>query len=244
MPEPPPQAEFTREQFTKLQDRVQELEMRLGALNDKINLENGPQTVAVEAPPAHGKVLPIKKPDQSAKPQTVEPILPSDSVDRFREAKILFDTHRYSDSIVEFSDFAKNQPDHPLTPAAQYYVGMSYFKQKEYKLAEEEFNRGLISYPHSNYTPDTLSALSQVSKFLKKPEKVMYYRQKLLSNFPHSPVARLIQNPAFPETLPIAAPAMAPPAEMKTSEDGKEPSVITKPEVPTVSIPKLEEESP
>ena len=35
------------------------------------------------------------------------------ATDRFREAKILFDSKKYSDAVLEFSDFVKNEPGMP-----------------------------------------------------------------------------------------------------------------------------------
>jgi TolA-binding protein len=264
---PPAQTEteLARQQLSKLQDRVQDLEVRLAALNDKINLENGApnssssststsptskmQTETVEVPPAHGKVIPTKKAIK-AHPEVVGVTKENDSsassteaVDRFREAKILYDTKRYSDSVLEFSEFVKNESDHPLAAAAQYYVGMSYLKQNEYKLAEEELSRGLLSYSHSSYVPDTLLALAKVSEDLKKPTKVTYYREKLLTNFPNSPQAKgLTQSHHVNEETEAPKPpdeVEAPSAKMM--ETAEEPSVVEKPETPKLAVPSLED---
>ena len=210
-----------RENISRLQERVQDLETRLSALNDKINLAQGvtpsasgptnsppvgtvipsvsavpapakrdvkeiPETTVVTAPAAHAHTVPVAKPKAEA-------FVQDETVDRYREAKILFDSKRYSDSVVEFSNFVKNYPDHVLAPAAQYYVGIGYLQQKEYKLAEEELNRELMAYPHSQFTPDTLVALADVSASLNKPTRVLYYKEKLLSVFPHSPQANGIK---------------------------------------------------
>jgi len=239
-PQPLSELEQTRQQVAKLQDRVQDLETRLSALNDKINVENGGNvaetttnkipTVAVEVPSGHGRVIPAKKIASKPRPVTAD-ISDDDSseaVDRFREAKILYDSKRYSDSVLEFAEFVKNESEHPLAPAAQYYVGMSYLKQNEYKLAEEELSRGLLSYAHSNYVPDTLLALSEVSRSLKKPEKVTYYQEKLVASFPNSPQAKKILSK---ESDPV-----------RTMETG-EASVVSKPEVPQVNKPTLKESS-
>jgi TolA-binding protein len=249
---PPSDMEIARGQISKLQDRVQDLEVRLSALNDKINIENGaPNTLAnskiptasVEPPAAHGKVIPKTKPESKTKPATAEIASGEDGtpssevVDRFREAKILYDSKRYSDSVLEFSEFVKNEPDHPLAAGAQYYVGMSYLKQNENKLAEEELSRGLLSYGHSSYVPDTLLALSQVSASLQKTTKVSYYREKLLANFPNSPQAKGL---GMSTAVEMAAPTTPTSRAMESSE---EPTVVSQPEIPTVAAPKFEEGS-
>ena len=237
----------TQEKLTKLQERVQDLETRLSALNDKINLENGSQgtpggtvekklpTETVVVPPTHAKIIPVKTGAKKSKKEMNEGFASNESVDRFREAKILYDSKKYPDAVLEFSAFVKNEPDHALAPAAQYFLGMSYLNQNEYKLAEEEFSRGLLSYSHSSYTPDTLLALAQVSEKLNKQNKVSYYKEKILSNFPNSPQAK---------SLSLNSPKLAP--ETNTTDDkasempSGEASVVEKPLAPMVPAVKPE----
>ncbi len=221
-----------------------DLETRISALNDKINLTQGvPPTPTghtplevVSTPAAHAQVIPQSKAAPKALPKkapvthlatpaTRKTSFASDpAIDRFREAKILFDTRRYSDSIVEFSDFIKNDPDHPLAPSAQFHLAMGYLEQKEYKLAEDEFNRVLLSYPHSSHVPDALLALHRVSEALKKAPRALYFKEKLLSQFPNSPQARAFSAPAAPTS----------PSGFENSE---EPKLIEKPVVPTAPEP-------
>lgn len=233
----PSELEAARQQMAKLQDRISDLETRLGALNDKINLENGGGSTSVAAnanaklptenvdlPAAHGKVIPVKHPSLGkSTPSLAESergegtATSGEAVDRFREAKILYDTKRYSDSVLEFSEFVKNESDHALASAAQYYVGMSYFKQNEFKLAEEELSRGLLAYAHSNYVPDTLLALYEVSGALKKSAKVTYYREKLITHFPNSPQAKKLSSTRVSEAEVTPVPVQ-PKAEEKIAE--------------------------
>ena len=243
----------------KLQEKIQDLEVRLSALNDKINLENGfsssnttapgaPNsemplpTAVVEAPAAHGKVIPkvasVKKAKASDAP--TEAFSHSEAIDRFREAKILFDSKRYSDAVLEFSEFVKNEPEHPLAPAAQYFVGMSYINQKEYKLGEEELSRGLLAYSHSSYIPDTLVGLAEVSELLGKTSKVTYYREKLFSHFPNSPQAKRLngKKPAMAK-----APVQTAPLLMEGEASVVDSHAIEHPVAPTITVPKLEGEN-
>ena len=235
--------EIAREQINKLQEKVQDLETRLGALNDKINLENGMPSAprsslpseVVTAPAAHGAVIPKAKTIEKKAPAVSkiknEAFASNESVDRFREAKILFDSKRYSDAVVEFSEFIKNEPDHALAPAAQYYFGMSYYHQKEYKMAEEELSRVLLSYAHSSYIPDTLASLAQVSDVLKKPNRVLYFKEKLQSQFPNSPQAKSLNLAQKEEAKETVAPK-----QMETLE---EPKLIEGPKTP--ETPNLNE---
>lgn len=198
------------EHFLTMEEKVLELEVRLNALNEKLDLLSAehpePETkveAKVEVKPEAEKKLPEKKVDtppatkNSAIPKPFKPaskfaesFQQDEATDRYREAKILYDTKKYSDSILEFSEFIKDNPRHIFASNAQYFIGMSYLQQKEYTIAEEELNRVLINYPHSNAIPDTLLALVQVSENLKKSSRVTYYREKLTGHFPNSPQAK------------------------------------------------------
>ncbi len=245
-----------RELMSKMQDRIQDLETRLSALNEKINIQNGVQnttneipTQVIQKPVAASKGIPakagvsaaaiaVKKQNSKKLMMSEEPAESSDeAIDRFREAKIMFDSKKYSDAVVEFSEFIKNEPHHALAPAAQYYLGMGYFKQKEFQLAEEELNRGVISYPHSNYIPDYLLALTQVSVALKKTEKANYYQQKLLSSFPNSPQAKSIDSTQSSEEPEVVKPAIDKTVD-KTIENAadKMDKMMEAPSVPTAPM--------
>ncbi|MBS1958627.1 MAG: hypothetical protein JST80_04065 [Bdellovibrionales bacterium] len=235
-----------KEQIQKLREKIVDLETRIDALNEKINIENGAAPGSGSSPVIPGRksdrptaeanesldkelpIVDVKIPAASAKvvPTSKTPVkfAQDENIDRYREAKIMYDSNRYTDSTVEFVSFVKEAPDHALAPAAQYYVGMGYVKQKEYSRAEEELSRGLVSYPHSNYVPDTLLALLDVSVALKKPARVTYYRQKLIGTFPNSPQA--LQ--ASLSTAKLDSKIEAEPREEK--------SPVARPETPTAPV--------
>jgi len=241
-----------QEYILKLEEKVMDLETRLNALNEKFNLINGEQPSSkadaeIEAktdekvqPAAAAKVKMIPKPVKPVS-KFAESFHQDEATDRYREAKILFDTKKFSDSILEFSEFIKDNPRHLFASNAQYFIGMSYFRQKEYKIAEEELSRVLLNYPHSNAIPDTLLALAKLSGILKKPARVAYYSEKLNSHFANSPQSKQLAMENPPETAPVeSAPAeksavneekisvekpVTP--EMNTSDtQGVEPSVV------------------
>lgn len=246
---------IANEHIAKLEDKITELETRLTALNEKINLENGERTFGEKAAIALAKGMPSTKittekvqPSAAAKNAVIpsssksqnkfaESFQQDGSTDRYREAKILYESNRPADAVLEFSDFLKDNPRHALASNAQYYIGMGYLQQKEYKLAEEELSRVLINYPHSNAVPDTLLALAKVSDLLQKPARVAYFKEKLHSHFANSPQAKMVasaSSQAKPaeeksaiETPHHPEPPTAPVPEMnKTDANGVEPSVV------------------
>jgi len=245
-----PELTAANEHIAKLEDKIMDLETRITALNDKINLEDSER--AINAKPEPQTKLPTEKihPAPAAKNAMIprpaksqskfaESFQQDEATDRYREAKILFDTNKPSDAILEFSDFVKDHPRHVLASNAQYFIGMGYLQQKEYQLAEEELSRVLINYPHSNAIPDTLLALVKVSGILKKPARVTYFNEKLTSHFANSPQAKMVSNaavveekPSVEEKTPVEKPhapqpPTAPVPEMdKADTNGVEPSVV------------------
>lgn len=248
------------EHIAKLEDKIIDLETRLTALNDKINLEDAekpanakPEEVkTADAKPAEAKI-PTEKVQPAAaaknvviphstKPQSkfAESFQQDDATDRYREAKILYDSGKFADAILEFSDFVKDNPRHVLASNAQYFIGMGYLQQKEYKIAEEEFSRVLINYPHSNAIPDSLLALIKVSDLLQKPARSTYFKEKLNSHFAHSPQAKAVAStskkteksiePPREEKVPVQKPHAPEPPTAPVPEmehvDGAEPSVV------------------
>lgn len=227
----------TNEHIAKLEDKVVELETRITALNDKINLEDAEkpeQKIPTE------KVQPAAAAKNVAIPRGKSPTKFADSfqqneaVDRYREAKILFDSNRPADAILEFADFVKDHAQHPLASNAQYYVGMAYLQQKEYKLAEEELSRLLINYPHSNAVPDTILALIKVTTALQKPARTSYYKEKLIGHFGNSPQAK-----ALSEKAVKAEKAEKVEKSESSSSESTDVEKPRAPEPPTAPVPEM-----
>jgi TolA-binding protein len=237
-----------KEQITRIEEKIIELETRFGALNEKFNLLNSDRpesakaeskidVVRVQAPAAKNAAIPHPTKEQT---HFADSFHHDEATDRYREAKILFETRKFADAILEFSEFIKNNPRHVLASNAQYQIGICYLQQKEYKIAEEELTRVLIDHPNSNAVPDALAALITVSDALGKSSKTAYYREKLESFFPNSPQAHSVPK-STEASKPVAAeseksdvekpalptPPTAPITEMNSAEtNGEKPSVV------------------
>lgn len=237
-----------KEHIAKLEDKIMEIETRLTALNDKINLEDAekpaiakkdapaqlPTEKVQPAPAAKNAIIP--RPSKALS-KFAETFQQDEATDRFREAKILYDSNKPADAILEFSDFVKDHPRHVLASNAQFFIGMGYLQQKEYKMAEEEFSRLLISYPHSNAVPDALLALVKVSGLLQKPARVSYFKEKLSSHFANSPQAKQVASIVAPAEKNIVKPAEK--IEEKTTPEKAPIETPRSPEPPTAPLPEM-----
>ncbi len=71
------------------------------------------------------------------------------TIQNFRQGKALFDSKRYPEAVLAFSQAIDGSPDHPLAGQIQYYLAESYFRQSDYPVAESEFKKIIQLYPRS-----------------------------------------------------------------------------------------------
>lgn len=144
------------------------------------------------------------------------------AVQKFRESMVLFEAHNFADSALSFSAFVEKYPDHPLAGSAQYFLGESYFRQQQYKLAARELQQVLTSFDHSTHIADTLLDLANSEEKIGNSEDAAQHRQLLTSLFPHSPAgAALLTNPESPpkveaKTAPVPILLEQPSAQLDT----------------------------
>ena len=190
-----PELIATKEQLSKLEEKIIEIETRMGALNEKFNLLHSDRPESAGDPKLETvKVQPVAATKNATIPapavahnKFADSFHQNEATDRYREAKILFETAKYSDAILEFGEFLKNHPRHPLASNAQLHIGLSYLQQKEYKIAEEELTRVLLDHPYSNAIPDTLGSLLKAAEAQGNASRVAYFREKLGNFFANAP---------------------------------------------------------
>ena len=69
----------------------------------------------------------------------------------FEEGKNKYDAEKYTRAIEYFQAIVYNYPGENIVDTAQYYLALSYFGDKEFELAQVEFNRLVVNYPSSVY---------------------------------------------------------------------------------------------
>jgi tol-pal system protein YbgF len=188
-------------QLNRLNSKIETLENRLEALNDKLEVSRTSQAPTAIAPKTPSQsAMPHKTAGDDVKPSTA----PSDpeagfindpAVQSYRNAMIVFEAQKYPDAVLAFSQFLENYPDHPLAGSAQYHVGRCYFNQKEYTLAAREYKRVLTTYDRSPHIADTLSDIAESEDKLAMSEAAAKHRLLLTSLFPNSPAAKNSSKP-------------------------------------------------
>ncbi len=236
--------ETDAQKIERLQSQNQELSKSLSAISSKLELvetklvsmsekiESSTRRMDTMVDNQRAKPGPVKTvPTESAAPlppagddEAESAFTSNEAVRKYRQAMILLQSHNYSDASLGFSAFVDQYPDHALAGSAQYYLGESYFKQKEYKLAARELGRVITTYDRSPHIAETLRDLSISEEKIGQKEEAMRHRQLLTSLFPHSPAAHSSndaeatnEDHAAPQKAPDPAPTPASATEATTA---------------------------
>lgn len=203
--EPEPEKAATRDEsaklLTELNLKIQTLEAKLTSMNDKLDTFRAQSEIKPVSPhPTDTFGAPIQVTPAAKDPENG--FTQDEPVQEFRQALILFEGQKYPESILAFSKFLEKYPDHPFAGSAQFYVGESYMKQKEYQLALQEFQRVLTTYDRCPHISDTLKEMVVAEENLKKTPEAGVHKHLLTSLFPASPAALTlrIESPTSPET--------------------------------------------
>ena len=74
--------------------------------------------------------------------------------EQFAYAKQMFDKKDYYKAKMQFTIIVLNNPGHQIIEKAQYYLAESYYFEKEYLLAVEEYQKLIRSLPQSPFVDD------------------------------------------------------------------------------------------
>jgi tol-pal system protein YbgF len=223
-------AETPTQKMDRIQTQQKEMEALMAQLNAKLEgmesrLDAMSERLAPAPHAAASSGAPRKPPLEAVAPVPANAKLPVSSDDglvadepirKFREAMLQFQSRNYPDAVLGFSSFIDQYPDHALAGSAQYYLGASYYNEKEYKLAGREYNRVLTSYDRSPHVSDALRDLADCEDKLQDRESADKHRKLLGSLFPQSPAAatamtsETFQPPADPAPATDSRPAPAP----------------------------------
>ncbi len=210
----PPQNDGQRIQMLeeRTRDIHEQLEAMKNALDRLIQQQGSPRKVSAPAltpaaphPAADSDIGVPAEPKPVRKGDPEAGFVRDQAIQNYRAALYLYKAEKFPESILAFASFVDRYPDHPLAGNAQFQIGESYYKQREYRLAAQEFDKVLTSYDRSSSIPQTLKRLADCKDQLKQKEEADRYRTTLNTLFPNSP-----SNPHERGALmPVVSPATA-----------------------------------
>lgn len=104
-----------------------------------------------------------------------------------------FKVGNYQGAIAGFQNFLKSYPTSGSAPSAQYWIGNSYFAQRDFKAALEAQRKLLATYPNSQKVPDAMLNMASSQTELKDTAGARKTLEELVAKYPVSGAAELAQ---------------------------------------------------
>lgn len=111
-------------------------------------------------------------------------------MDLFNEAYRAYSNRNYEQALEAFSEFVKENPEHPYADNALYWRGECYLASREFFKGIGEFERLLRRYPKSDSAPSSLYKIGFSYDQLNDRTKAVEYYFQVVDKFPHTDAAR------------------------------------------------------
>lgn len=108
---------------------------------------------------------------------------------QFQYAKELYDNESYGQAIVEFSDVLKRYPD--KDPQVKYWIGMCWYKLKEYNLASKAMMNFIRDNPNHPLTPQAKLCIADSWLDQGYFEKAVKEYKDIIETYPKDPVSKV-----------------------------------------------------
>lgn len=180
--------EEVQHKITMLEDRLnrmtEDLEIRLLALEDAVK---GGGTVPPAAASNGGAAPDDEGGEQLAATPAALPSLPEGSPrEQYDFAYNLLKNHQWNEGRAALEAFLEQNPEDELADNAAYWLGETYYINKQYKEAAKAFLDGYRKYPKADKAPDNLLKLGKSLAALNQPDKACTTYAKLLEDYPNS----------------------------------------------------------
>ncbi len=110
---------------------------------------------------------------------------------QYNAATALMQERKFDESISQLAIFAKNNPDHPLTANAWYWIGEIYLVQRNPDEAKSAFERIVADYPEHGKVPDSLYKLGVIAQQASDVATAKAYFERVLQEYPNTQSAKL-----------------------------------------------------
>ncbi len=165
--------EDAERRIASLEDRIVKIQVALDELNKRTkDLANQTSTLATAAQQAQNQV----------KPENIET--------SYQKGLELFKTGDMPGTRTAMTKFIEANPNHELVPNARYWVGETYYNEKNYEQAILEFQEVVKQFPKKEKAPAAMLKQALSFKALKDLKSAQYLLKLLSSDYPKSDEAR------------------------------------------------------
>lgn len=189
----------TGPQLKLLEDRIVVLEKQFKSRIEELPARPAESSTIPQTPPdassgtAGGSppigATPSSSPPTSSKEDLALAKESQEAQDEYKVGLRAFQEQQFDKAIQQFRSFQRKYPNSDMADDAQYWIGESYFNQKDYNRAILEFN-DVLKYRKGDKVPAAL--LRQAQAFIEIGDKTdaRLILQKLLNDHPGSEQAR------------------------------------------------------
>ena len=114
---------------------------------------------------------------------------PSEADKLYVDGYAQFNSGNYQVAQKDFSEFLARSPESDLADDAQYWIGESFFSQKDYRRAILEFRKVIDQYPFGNRVPHAFLKVGLCYLALGDRERASENLETVVQAFPKSEVA-------------------------------------------------------
>ena len=155
----------------------------LGTVSSSAVEEVSKQTQQQVAP-----TTPILSKNRLSEPKLKSMLPAGNPKEQYTFALNLLRQTRYKDAERALAEFIAARAQHPLAGNARYWLGETYYVQKDYEQAAQTFFNGYRVSPSNIKAPDMLLKLGMSLFQIKKPQEACATFDKLAQDFPNAPV--------------------------------------------------------
>ena len=109
----------------------------------------------------------------------------------YRSAVELVKAGKHDEAVAALRAFLKTYPRHDYADNAQYWLGESFYAQKDYPHALSEFRATIETYPRGNKVPDALLKVGYCYQALGQGDKAKAVLEQVVNLYPKSEPAVL-----------------------------------------------------
>ena len=128
-------------------------------------------------------------PGAAAPATTAEPQQSPGELRAYQAALDQFKLGNYSLAVSAMQGFLVTYPKSTLAPNAQYWIGMAYSGQRDYKNAIAEQRKVLTTWPDSDKAPDALLSIASSQETMGDRKSAQQTLQDLIAKYPASSAA-------------------------------------------------------
>lgn len=161
----------------KQEENIDSLKARINDLNNQIDIMKE-EIASFRAALSHGSIT-FKEEKEVEEIDLVDKAM----VEKYLKAYSFYNRGLYAQSLMAFSEFIREYPKTFLTDNALFWLGDSYYAQKEYPLAINEYLKITTNFTNSSKYPDALLKLALSYKALNQDADYNKYINMLESNY-------------------------------------------------------------